>query len=155
MIGTTQRCVLLRHEVPDGSWHFDLMIQRADATTVTPAKLLTFRVWDRIDLVMPGERSGRSQVRAERLADHRPEYLDFEGALTRGRGVVQRLARGMAHVLAISDTRIDVVLDWGAGSVRWVGEPAQPASDDRIVASSSGRPSDGPVPEPWMLVQRA
>jgi hypothetical protein len=78
--------VLLRHELPDGSWHVDWLIA-TDATS----RLITFRLPRRVDEITGGE-----QIRAERLADHRRLYLDHEGPLPgpSQRGTVRRLAHG-------------------------------------------------------------
>jgi len=63
------RTVLLLHELPDGSHHFDWLLQPDDANL----GLLTFRVSERIDL------DHCSVCTAERLPDHRPLYLDYQG----------------------------------------------------------------------------
>ena len=80
------RAVLLRHELPDGSAHFDWMIQRAGG-------LVTFRVSERIDLGLGG-------FRAERLPDHREAYLEYEGPVSGGRGTVRRIADGSLEIIA-------------------------------------------------------
>jgi hypothetical protein len=80
--------VLLLHELPDGSSHYDWMIQR-------PAKaagLITFRVLERID------REGAVHFSAVRLPDHRAEYLTYEGAVSRNRGRVSRVAEGRLEI---------------------------------------------------------
>jgi hypothetical protein len=50
--------------------------------------LVTFRVAERID------REGCQGFAGERLDDHRREYLDYQGAVSGGRGQVERIARG-------------------------------------------------------------
>lgn len=79
------RMVLLLHELPDGSSHFDWMIQREPDLG---AGLLTFRVSVRIDQMEQGT------FEAVRLADHREAYLSFEGEVSGGRGRVSRVASG-------------------------------------------------------------
>ncbi len=85
------RMVLLRHTRPDGSWHYDWLIEQAHA----PA-LKAFRVAVRID------DPACVVFDAQPLPDHRRIYLTFEGPLVPGpmgedRGEVQRIASGWAR----------------------------------------------------------
>src|SRR5262245_48918907 len=97
------RMVLLLHELPDGSSHYDWMIQKPSVPVVGAVRgtgaepgpeercLITFRVTERIDL---------PQVQgflAERLADHRYAYLDYEGPISGNRGSVRRMAEGFVQ----------------------------------------------------------
>lgn len=84
------RAVLLRHDLPDGSSHYDWMIQRPGEPD---APLVTFRVSERID-------AGITAFRAERIGDHRAAYLDFEGELSAGRGRVTAVAAGEIEIVA-------------------------------------------------------
>jgi hypothetical protein len=77
--------VLLKHELPDGSSHFDWLLERAGHPDLG---LVTFRVQ-----VRPDENTA-SHFEAVRLADHRREYLTYEGPISGGRGRVIRLASG-------------------------------------------------------------
>ena len=81
-----RRTVQLLHELPDGTSHVDWMIAR-DRAGQEP--LITFRLQRRIDELKPGQR-----MAAERIADHRPAYLDYEGPVSDKRGSVRRLAWG-------------------------------------------------------------
>lgn len=83
------RAVLLRHDLPDGSFHYDWMIQRSEG--VDPP-LITFRTTARID------QPGVSRFEAERLEDHRAVYLTREGPVSGGRGSVSRVATGEMRV---------------------------------------------------------
>lgn len=76
------RFVVLQHDTPTGYErppHFDLMLEAGDA-------LRTFALshWP-----ATGE-----TVCAEQLADHRLAYLDYEGAISGGRGDVMRQEAG-------------------------------------------------------------
>lgn len=82
-----RRTVLLRHDLPDGSWHWDWMIEQG-----SPLGLMTFRLNRRPQDAVGGEVDG------ERLADHRVEYLDYEGPISSGRGAVTRVASGTCTV---------------------------------------------------------
>jgi hypothetical protein len=76
------RFVILRHQVPADyprPAHLDLMLER-DGTLMT---------WAIERLPAVGE-----TITAERLADHRLAYLDYEGGLTGGRGSVERVEQG-------------------------------------------------------------
>jgi hypothetical protein len=79
--------VLLRHDLPDGTGHFDWLLE-------CPGRegLITFRVAERID--QPGCRG----FGATRAPDHRREYLTYEGPISGGRGVVSRVASGKCEV---------------------------------------------------------
>ncbi|MEX2176178.1 MAG: DNA polymerase ligase N-terminal domain-containing protein [Pirellulaceae bacterium] len=79
--------VILQHETPPGyprPNHFDLMLERAGA----------LRTW-----ALPAFPAAGQSTIAEQLADHRPAYLAFEGAVSPGRGSVQRVAEGIYETL--------------------------------------------------------
>jgi hypothetical protein len=80
------RFVVLRHEMPaesERATHWDFMLQ-------TPHGL---RTW-----ALAAEPATGDRIAADALADHREEYLTFEGPVSGGRGSVER---------------------WDAGSFRW------------------------------------
>lgn len=76
------RAVLLRHDLPDGSSHYDWMIERAGNA------LITFRTSARVD------QGGVGGFEAERIDDHRGAYVTYEGPVSGGRGTVSRVATG-------------------------------------------------------------
>jgi hypothetical protein len=78
--------VLLLHECPDGTRHVDWMLACDDSAH---RPLITFRAAGRIDELAEG-----ASLPLERLGDHRPLYLEYEGEISGGRGTVRRLARG-------------------------------------------------------------
>lgn len=105
------RAVLLRHDTPDGTGHFDLLIElpeRLRAPNAGERTLLAFRVETRIDLLTPGQRAD-----AQRLPDHRALYLDFEGDISGARGRVTRVARATCEHLDLSDVAFAASLRWG------------------------------------------
>ncbi|MEW6198949.1 MAG: DNA polymerase ligase N-terminal domain-containing protein [Planctomycetota bacterium] len=71
--------------------HWDLLIEAPGAE-----RLATWRL-----AANPLETVGA--VPAERLQDHRRVYLEFEGELTGGRGIVRRLDRGGAVVRTMKE----------------------------------------------------
>lgn len=101
------RWVLLRHELPDGTWHYDWMIEQEGSE-----RLVCFRVMVRVDELTPGAR-----FEGERLADHRRAYLDFEGEISGGRGRVTRVAVGECEGWRERDDGASVVM----GAVKVVG----------------------------------
>ncbi len=90
--------VLLFHELADKTSHVDWMIA-PDPGGCEP--LVTFRVAGRVDGL-----AGGARLTAHRIDDHRPEYLVYEGPVSRDRGTVRRLARGM-------------VVSWDRGEDVW------------------------------------
>jgi hypothetical protein len=92
------RFVLLLHETPPDyprKRHFDLMLEHGDA-------LWTWAL-DR----MP--EPGQSAV-AERLPDHRPVYLDYEGEVAGDRGRVSRVDAGEFDIVTETESHLEVVL---------------------------------------------
>ena len=99
--------VQLRHDLPDGTWHVDWLI---DLDPVGEGRLPTFRLRRRVDDLCAGE-----SIEAERLEDHRRRYLTYEGPVKGDRGEVQRVATGRIEAL-------QMLGDVWAMLVRW--EPA-------------------------------
>jgi hypothetical protein len=96
--------VQLRHDLPDGSWHVDWLIAQDRAGA---ARLIAFRVPRRLDALAPGE-----TVDAVRLEDHRPVYLAYEGPISRDRGTVVRLARGIVVAAEMATRRWRLEIAW-------------------------------------------
>lgn len=71
------RFAVLAHDFPFRHW--DLLLE-------APQGCWTWRLLD------PPETAG--VIRAERIADHRPLYLDYEGPVSGDRGVVMQLDAG-------------------------------------------------------------
>ena len=85
---------LLEHDPGPGpdAVHWDFLIE------VPGQELLA--TWRLLDLPI----GGPATIAAERIADHRPAFLNYEGPLTRARGSVRRLDRGEAMVTHVTDT---------------------------------------------------
>ncbi len=117
------RTVLLRHELPDGASHFDWMFAADEPAS---ARLATWRCAIRPDLAAVGE-----IIPLEPLGPHRAEYLAYEGPLTGGRGIVERVAAGWWHPgggMAPAATlceggELQIVWDGAAGRQEWVLTP--------------------------------
>lgn len=83
-----RRFVLLRHEGFGGA-HWDLMLEAGE-------RLATWRLPGRAN---PGD---DGVVPAERIGDHRRDYLDYEGPVRGDRGHVRQSDMGTCRVLAES-----------------------------------------------------
>ena len=79
--------VVLRHELADGSFHFDWMFARENPPTTN---LITLRTCERPDECVAGK-----IISAERIGDHRIVYLNYEGPISRNRGSVTQVASGL------------------------------------------------------------
>lgn len=93
--------VLLRHTLPDGSFHFDWMLARDD-----DGPLRTFRLETDIS-------AGCEQFVGTSLPDHRRRYLDYEGPISGNRGRVQRVASGSCVLLVERAELLCVDVDLG------------------------------------------
>ncbi|MFO0832099.1 MAG: hypothetical protein U0637_09670 [Phycisphaerales bacterium] len=106
------RTVLLRHDLPDGSWHWDWMLERA------PGKpLLSFRISARVDLPETLE------FQAQRTPDHRPTYLHYQGPVSNNRGTVTRIASGTVESLSDEPGECRVTVAFGPFRRTWSGRP--------------------------------
>lgn len=113
MPGTrAEPCVLLFHTLPGGGSHFDLMLAPDGVS-----RLVTFRVESDVSIL------STSAFAAERLGDHRRDYLTYEGPLSNDRGSVVRVRAGRAVILENTPARFVAVVDWGAGPIRLEGVP--------------------------------
>jgi hypothetical protein len=100
------RFVLLYHDCPTGHVkpsHWDFMLE-------FDGKL---RTWElrRLPAEWGGEGEDGNILPAMRLADHRIEYLNYEGPLTGNRGSVSRVATGEFQVIENTPERLTVRLD--------------------------------------------
>jgi hypothetical protein len=112
------RTVILRHDLPDGSSHFDWMFQPPAGfpheSSADGTRIPTFRCEIRLDL--PGPNA--AQV-INRLADHREHYLAYQGPVSGDLGVVARMRDGIitgCQVFAADDgSGWDFVIEWRNG----------------------------------------
>lgn len=82
------RFVILRHDCPPGyerTLHWDFMLETAAALAS----------W-----ALSQEPPGKGEIAAERLADHRLAYLEFEGPISGGRGAVSRWDQGAYRLVS-------------------------------------------------------
>jgi hypothetical protein len=81
------RFVILRHDSPRGA-HFDFMLEANGV----------LKTW-----ALPRPPELGMEIECEALADHRIEYLDYEGPVSGQRGVVTRWDHGTYTLLRQSD----------------------------------------------------
>lgn len=126
------RTVVLRHDLPDGSHHFDWLIEPADKVNPDPTPspddrvLITWRCTD-----WPPQHSRAAfhiQGNVVRLTPHRRLYLDYEGPISGGRGAVKRVAQGRCTGVTDSPDRFETTLHLDDARYAIV---ALPASDGR------------------------
>lgn len=83
------RFVVLHHQLPDGTSHFDWMFESEPAGSL--------ETWAVADATFAPE-AVRSNCR--KLAFHRREYLDYEGPISDNRGTVSRWDQGTFERIA-------------------------------------------------------
>ena len=66
----------------------------------------SLRTWRLLDPPKPEQ-----GIAAEALADHRPEYLEYEGPVSGGRGHVRRWDAGDYEIAAESDRELELRLN--------------------------------------------
>ncbi len=110
--------------VPPHVDHYDWLLERDD----DPGSLLmAFRTLERID------DATHNRFAAVRMVDHRRLYLEFEGAVSGGRGTVRRVAAGRCRVLKETAGRIVVEVQFGGTTRVWDGADS-PMGDWTFVA---------------------
>lgn len=95
------RFVLLQHTLPDGSFHYDLMLEHG-------GPLATWRIPAPLAEVPP---EGADAVH---LGDHRLHYLTHEGDIGGGRGSVKRVDEGTYEAEAWEAGRVAAILKGNA-----------------------------------------
>lgn len=115
------RTVLLRHELPDGSWHYDWLLEPEVGGGENPDErvLIAWRVTER-----PDQAVGQD-LAAVRLPAHRRLYLTHEGEVSGGRGRVRRVLTGECDILRDTASGFEALVRWRDGPSLWVrGQPA-------------------------------
>jgi hypothetical protein len=109
------RCVLLLHQLPTGTWHYDWLLDPGESLP-----LIAFRT----DVYIPDAAS----FDAVRIDPHRRLYLDYEGPISGNRGEVRRVASGRCSVQldALQRFTVDVWFeDLAESAFRYDGQPIQ------------------------------
>lgn len=115
MPAPSSKTVLLLHTLPDGSSHFDWLIDWRGADRNDG--LQTFRVLHFLPVVRVG-----FQLSATHLPDHRRLYLSYEGSISQNRGTVRRVAQGLSQVTQLPNSlRILTLWDSFPVAQHWEG----------------------------------
>jgi hypothetical protein len=112
------RFVVLYHECPpdyERPSHWDIMLEaggslRTWALLELPRGWQAARSYTASSCAACAETSADNLVDAERLGDHRRDYLEYEGPLTGKRGQVTRIDAGSFETIEESDERWQVEL---------------------------------------------
>ncbi len=117
-----------------GPLHYDLMIQRV--TSLATWQLATPPDQARSDRALP----------ARRLADHRLEYLTYQGPVSGGRGSVAIADKGICQVLSADQSHLLVHLEGSKLHGVYRLQSTGPLPDQWTFAPSSGEivPKDRP-----------
>lgn len=122
--------VQLRHTLPNGSHHFDWLLDVADAPQ---SPLTTFRLPDALHTMKPG-----SEMRALRIADHRRLYLEYEGKLSDNRGSVKRVTSGLITEFSHDADEWNLTLQWDESTF---GEDSH-VQEQRLLLRCEGDPAE-------------
>src|SRR5690606_19644383 len=89
--------VILHHVLADGE-HWDFMLDQGET-------LATWQLASDPAGLAPAD--AQTAIPARRIADHRRAYLDYEGPVSRGRGTVTRVDRGVYEPIELTSS------EWG------------------------------------------
>lgn len=108
-----------------------------------PDRVATFRLGSDPLAMRPGD----PPAAAERLADHRRHYLTYQGAVSGGRGTVERIVEGIISAAVCDPRRIELAVALGSSRRRltlWCEDAAGVGSLWRVQAVSldRGTPTD-------------
>lgn len=123
------RFVILRHELPAGHArraHWDLMFERGGV----------LRTWS-----VEREPSSAGPIEANDLADHRVDYLDYEGPVSGQRGTVRQWDRGEYRLEEQAPDRWIVVLEGARMTGRMTFERSESTHSWRV--SFTAAPTKG------------
>jgi hypothetical protein len=101
-----RRCVILEHS-HHGGRHFDWLFEHPAWPVGAAAPLWAGRI-ARPPRCWPGS---TARLLVQPLAAHRRRYLDYQGPLSRDRGVVRRVDRGWVTALLWRESRAVLRLD--------------------------------------------
>lgn len=105
------RTVILRHTLPDASWHHDWLVQHADLALVP--------TW-RTGHARPDD-PAMDAFDAEQIGEHRAHYLGYEGEVSDNRGRVERVAGGEVVSALWGEGSLVLEASFEGRPVRFVG----------------------------------
>lgn len=131
------RFVLLRHQCPSDSdmpSHWDFMLEREEALWTWQLYELPQSWRNALGQIVPDtEEQTAGVVLAIRVADHRLAYLDYEGPVSRNRGVVTRCDAGTYHMFGQTLEKLEIRLAGNQLQGRVVLEPDTARKDQWIL----------------------
>lgn len=157
-VNTTADAVLLEHTPAGRTPHWDLMIAPPGVTAAmvragrVDPDTRTLRTW-RIDPDSIDRDPSTQLVRfadAVALPDHRLRYLDFEGAMSGGRGEIRRLAHGRGAWTDEPGGFSRIFVDLRPFSGHYIAAPARTPNGDpnavlmELIAPDAAPPNAGP-----------
>ena len=119
------KTVLLLHTRPDGSSHFDWLIDWPGALQ-EDGLLLTFRLAEFLPSLPIA-----AKLSATRLPDHRRLYLSYEGSISQNRGTVQRVAQGRSQLTQLPDS-FRILTLWDSFPVAQLWDASKSNSDPEL-----------------------
>lgn len=123
------RTVVLRHDLPDGTHHYDWLIEPMGVSPPTTPRLSApdpdQRVLIAWRLAIPPTDAIDTTLQAERLPPHRRLYLDYEGTIAGNRGSVRRVAEGTIEIVRDSAEGFEAEAVFGADCLRVSASPEQ------------------------------
>lgn len=108
--------VVLHHRLPGPTdSHFDWLLERTAGVDENERALAAFRVDQSDALLAPGV------FQATRIQDHRRRYLTYQGPISNGRGIVERVASGRILQFDERPNLIEVQIQWGDAAMIYRG----------------------------------
>ncbi len=125
MPSLSYKTVLLLHTLPDGSSHYDWLIDWP-LPDHSDGLLLTFRVAGFLPSL-----PAASKFAATRLPDHRRLYLSYEGSVSRNRGTVRRVAHGLSQLTQLPNS-LRILITWDSSPTPQLWEASPSPSDPQL-----------------------
>ncbi len=126
------RTALLRHDLPDGSHHYDWLVE---LPIWGEHRLLCWRVATPAPITQDAP-----TFRADILPLHRASYLTHEGPIPGNRGTVRRLAEGPCRVLMRTSARVTIAAAFAGSWSRFQGDRRSDAPTFHFVRHPSNAP---------------
>jgi hypothetical protein len=131
---TPHKTVILRHELPDQSVHFDWMIDQPSLTC--EHRLFTWSCQIRPDCLHTDHDGISKGFFALQLPDHRAHYLTYEGLISKNRGSVTRVATGLVKKFTVAEESIILSVQWDKSTLTYSAHLNDPESRSWRISQS-------------------